>query len=708
MRKITRVGRKICGQQMHGARRLARTLASLILLGAIAGPSYAAAPPAAMPAPCAPTAPGKPTFITEDCTDPRFDKPVIDVDETRREPVRHRYVNGHFEGTDARFSFYFPDPDHYRGRFYQRTHPSFTDENSDPGEIAFALSVGAYLVRTNMNLYALTGAHTIQPGESEAGAYRVNAAAAKFSRVVAARLYDDHRPFGYLYGGSGGSMQTMGSMQNTRGVWDGGIPYIMGTPSALPLYLMQRLRPLHVLKENNRFPAIVDAIDPGGSGDIYAGLNREEREALEEATRMGFPPRGWYNWATMPDGALVTYGLVAIVPAYDPGYVEDFWSKPGYLGTDPAYSTRAARVQHKATVVAVTPGLPTLVKLSSIPDRLATVSAGDLAGFDLILTSGKASGEVIPIDGVRGDTVVVGAGRLPNPAVLNAIQPGDEVRVDNSWFLAYETYQRHQVPGPDEYGFDQYRGADGAPIYPQRKVLVGHKAFNLVSGGGVTGDFNGKVIVVQGLMDVHAFPWNADWYRTRVMKAKGRQYGDSYRLYYIDHAQHVPEPGPAAAARTVLIRPAVRQALLELSAWVEQGVEPPQSTRYRVVDSQVLVPAAAKERLGIQPVVHLSANGRERADIAAGDTVTFDARIEMPPGAGRLVAAEWDFLGAGDYPDPAVLDSTPTSVSLKASHTYTIPGTYFPVLRATAHRNGDARDPYHRVQNLARVRVVVE
>ena len=32
----------------------------------------------------------------------------IDVDEWREIPAPHRYVHGGFEGTDTRFSFYFP------------------------------------------------------------------------------------------------------------------------------------------------------------------------------------------------------------------------------------------------------------------------------------------------------------------------------------------------------------------------------------------------------------------------------------------------------------------------------------------------------------------------------------------------------------------------------------------------------------------------
>ena len=48
-------------------------------------------------------------------TDPMFVDPFVDVDEWRDEPVRHRYVHGGFEGTDCRFSMYFPDAEALRG-----------------------------------------------------------------------------------------------------------------------------------------------------------------------------------------------------------------------------------------------------------------------------------------------------------------------------------------------------------------------------------------------------------------------------------------------------------------------------------------------------------------------------------------------------------------------------------------------------------------
>ena len=117
--------------------------------------------------------------------------------------------------------------------------------------------------------------------------------------MVAAELYGDHRPYGYLFGGSGGSYQTMGSAENTSGVWDGFVPFVMATPNAIPSMFTVRMHALRVLRERNRFPAVMDAINPGGSGDPYADLNEDERAALREATLLGYPPRGWWNHETL-------------------------------------------------------------------------------------------------------------------------------------------------------------------------------------------------------------------------------------------------------------------------------------------------------------------------------------------------------------------------------------------------------------------------
>lgn len=634
--------------------------------------------------------------ITGESEDPRFNAPYVDVEEERTTPAPHRYVHGGFTGTDAKFSFYFPPAERYEGRFFQPTHQLFFSEEAQEGAITFTLDSGAYLVQSNMGgseyprsaELALSGKY-----DPTIGGYRVNAAAAKFSRVKAVELYGEHRPFGYLHGPSGGAFQTITSMEHTEGVWDGAVPQVMGSPNAIPGVFTVRIHALRVLKSGNKFTGVMDAIDPGGSGDPYAGLNEEERGALEEATRLGFPMRGWWNWETMTGGPL---RLVAgYVPLLEPTYADDFWSKPGYLGTDPKSSVAAARIQHATTVAE---------KLTD-PNRLvlATMPDGDLTGIDLLI-----GGERIETPLVNAADRTVG---IPDMVVarFDDASVGDSVCLDNSWYLALQTFHRHNVPTPDMYGWNQFRkGGDGDPIYPQRATLVG--PIGAVNGSGAlnTGDFKGKMIVLESLVDIEALPWQADWYAKKVEQALGKQrMEENFRLYFTDNAQHGFPAVPPAHARTVSYAGVLQQALRDVSAWVERGVPPPPSTVYEIDDSQVIVPADAASRRGVQPIVALTVDGRDRADVAVGQPVSFSATIETPPGTGDVVDAEWDFEGAGTYPVRADLAAIAASVHVDASYTYDKPGTYFAVLRATSQRDGDPDTPHARIQNVARVRVVV-
>jgi hypothetical protein len=651
--------------------------------------------------PCSAPAPGAPMLVTADCVAPRFNKPYVDIDEQRTTPVPHRYVHGGFTGTDAKFSFYFPPREQFQGRFFQNTHQLLNSENGSPGNIGFAIASGGYYVQTNIG--GTERATTTEQAvfgklDPTAGGYRVNAEAAKFSRVKAAEIYGTRRVYGYLYGGSGGAFQTISSAEHTIGVWDGFVPYVMGSPNAIPGVMTVRIHALRVLRMRDKFPAIMDAIDPGGSGDPYAGLNAEEAAALKEATRLGFPLRGWWSHLTMNGGPLAL--VAGYVPYLDPTYTDDFWTKPGYLGADAASSVSKARITHDATVVNVLAGAQKRLELSSVP-------TGDLTGADLVITSGAAAGKSVALGAVTGKTAGFGFGA--NPTVVNALQSGDQVRIDNSSYLALQTYHRHQVPTPDMYGWNQFRNGKGEPIYPQRKVLLGPIGAMNGAGSIQNGRFTGKMIALESLMDIDALPWQADWYRTKVKQALGKRLDEEFRLYFIDHAQHTPPVGMPAQARTVSYQGALEQALRDVSAWVEKGVKPAASTNYKVVDSQIEVPDAAAQRGGIQPVVRLSANGRERADIAVGAPVAFSAIVDVPPNTGKVVAAQWDFEGAGNYPVAAQLtQSNSARVTVKATYSYSRPGTYFPVLRATSQREGDPKTPYALVHNLGRARVVVK
>ena len=146
--------------------------------------------------------------------DPQFQQPYVDIDEWRDQPVRHRYIHGGFEGNDTRFSFYFSPEEGYERRFFHFVSPVQGSENaneSNDGAIGMAISSGAYFVESNM------GGMSPDPTL----VYRASAAVAQFSRVKAAELYGVHRPYGYIYGGSGGGFKTMSLLENTTGVWDG-------------------------------------------------------------------------------------------------------------------------------------------------------------------------------------------------------------------------------------------------------------------------------------------------------------------------------------------------------------------------------------------------------------------------------------------------------------------------------------------------------
>jgi hypothetical protein len=385
-----------------------------------------------------------------------------------------------------------------------------------------------------------------------------------------------------------------------------------------------------------------------------------------------------------------------MIPMMDPTYAEDFWSKPGYLGTDPASSVAQWRFRFDSTVAAVS-GPPFVIELADLPD-------GDGQDAHLVVLSGASAGASLPIAHVEGKTVHLIA--VLDHEKAAGIAPGDKVRIDNSWALALQTYHRHQVPPTtDYYGWNQFRNASGAPIYPQRPVLIGPTGTANAAGSVLTGQIHGKVLMLACLMDIDAHAWQADWYRGLVQGAIGPAFDENFAIWFIDRAHHENPLTPLQRTQVASYSGALQQALRDLATWVETGRKP-NETQYEVVDSQVIVPAGAAARGGVQPVVELRANGGERAEVAPGDPVTLTATIEVPPGAGKVVSAEWDLEGTGTF-TPATIAAPAERLSLTASHVYARPGTYFAVVRVGAQRDGDVHGRYARVLNLARARIVV-
>jgi hypothetical protein len=477
-----------------------------------------------------------------------------------------------------------------------------------------------------------------------------------------------------------------------------------------------------------KMPQIVDNIDPGSGRSMYHDLSAEEREVLAEVTRLGCPPRTWFAYERSGAGAWPM--LADQVGKWDPEYFEDFWATPGYLGADPPASLAQARIRHATRVKKVYTkkdgaelealGVPVLMQIfnagggDDFPVAFQVADTPDPAaalGGALKIKSGGCAGRHLWIRGITGDVIVTIAGQSNFDHVVG-IAAGDEVVIDNSDYLAIETYYRHQViPGYPEW--DQFT-ADGEPVYPQRTPL-GPRYARSGAGSTQSGRFGCKMIVIQNLMDEFAWPIFALHYREKVAAVQGPGMDDQYRLWLVDHAMHgaaAANPGetfhPAINTRIVSFQGVVEQALLDVSAWAERGIAPPASTGFEWRDGQVHLPAAASERKGVQPTVEVTANGAVRADVRVGQPVEFSALVEAPPGTGTIVSAEWDFDGLGGYPGKAArIDGSAIRLELRATHTYAEAGTYFPALRVASHRRGDTGTPHARVENLGRVRVVV-
>lgn len=654
-------------------------------------------------------------------SNPGFENPYIDIDEPREIPVPHRYVHGGFEGTDTRFSFYLPAAELYEGRFFQHVTPVPDSENlaqaevGRQGKIDFAIASGAYFVETNGGgpAFAMPGGD----GDPTISAYRANAAAADYSRVVAAGMYGDHRAFGYLYGGSGGGFRTMGAAENTTGVWDGFVPYVIGSPLSIPNVFTVRMHAMRVLRD--KFDLIDDAFDAGGTGDPTPHLSPEEAAALTEVTKMGFPPRSWFGHRTMGAHAFsALYGGVAMM---DPGYFETFWTTDGYLGSSQDSSVHRDRLQWSVEVAEVIRGA--LDGASHGPRggvdqafrgsedaigaivavRLTASAPIDAQLADLVVTTGAAAGERLTLASVIGDVATIdipGAG-----AALEKLQPGDTVTIDNSNVLAAQTYHRHQVPGPEFAVWDQFRNDDGTPVYPQRPFLVGPIFAQAASGTVQTGQFDGKMIVVASLLDREAFAWQADWYAGKVRDHVGDEIDERFRLWYVDHALHGDDEIQEHPTRSVSYLGALHQALRQLAAWVERGEEPAESTNYEVADGQIVLPSTAAGRRGVQPVATITAVDGS-TETAVGSEVALRLSASMPEHAGSIDRVDWDVDGDGAFEATSTVSPTDT-VELVRVVSFAEPGTHFVTARVSAQGEGDPESDWARVETIARARVVV-
>jgi hypothetical protein len=671
-----------------------------------------------------------------------FGAPFIDIDEQRDHPRPHRYVHGGFEGTHTRFSFYLPPRELYRGRMFQfLSGGAGGDENSLTGFglVGWAFDtvfddLGGFLVESNQGHFGNEG-NTGVSGDLEL--YGASAETGVYAKVFAETAYGAAPHHSYVWGGSGGGLRSTTCIENRPDVWDGAVPFVIGEASgssALSLTLAYWW-----LYCRHRLADIVDATEPGGSGDPFAPLTDDERRALANAYRGGWN-RGAETqlWAS----ASWMFGLAGL-QANDPTYFSDFWSKPGYLGHDSPASLAPVLVDLRCKVTRVQGGeggpgqmwLPLLAGLGAASDQPERGSSygialdadlgGDPTRFYMAkatVLSGKAKGREVFV--AQQGELLLGE-RMTSPDMFDGVEAGDEIQLDNRdliawahrWMYAVDlnrwsvtdpaTGQRVLAP---EFGGLNMMLLDGKPIYPQREK------FGLPPSQ--FGAIERKVIHVSCTHDTIVPVPSVGQYHRMVREHLGARTDDYYRLWWIENAPHalpemllpwtLPEKDPGVwRSRMVGYDGAVRDALVSLVRWVEDGVAPAPTTTYRYTsDSGLVLAASAAERGGVQPVVRAEANGGLRAEVRAGEPVAFTGFAEQPPGAGTIVSARWDFEGVGDFSHAHDIKGDAASARVEAAHTYDKPGVYFASFRVGAHRDG-AKGKGLPIENGARVRVIV-
>ena len=671
-----------------------------------------------------------PLAIDADCTDPDYNDRTLVIDSTEQKVLKitqdksiaYTEVRAHFPATRRadelpagitespttvrhQVIWRFPEKAYFRNRLVQQTYPlDFDMLNTVDERFAFE-TFGAFTVG-------------VKPGSPITG-YRVAAAAAKLAKAHAAKLYGSTaRVHGYLYGQSGGSVQTLGAAEMTTGVWDGTVPVVIATDGLnIHSFMWAAHYALAVPEAKRR--AIAGAAAPGAAVAIEAGLTADERAALDELLNAGFPRN---VLETMEfDFASVLLGAGSI-ETLDPAYEHDFWSRPGYEGADPPAYLKAALVDGEATIASVTRNAQgTPVALAFDPQTVPPAGSVGMAATRYALLGaegGKPSGEgaaALLSGKLDGAVLKLAEGKNP-PALLAALAAGQKVRIDNRLALALAFYPRHAIPANGNPAYDQYRRSDGSPRFAQRPATPVPIAFlnNIRAAGGVrqTGRLKVKTIVFENLSDGNSYPYVAGFYEALVRQAMGaaaaaRMFRISYQENGIHGAFLSPLPGKAGTM-TVPTGGILHQVLLDLAAWAEEGTAPRPSTRYAIdARNQVSLAPSAKARGGNQPVVRLSANRASRVEVGVGQPVVLVGRIEVPPGAGGIVAHDWYLGGADPVFEPATRLARPRKrLTVVRSVRFPRPGEYMITFRGMAQRHGES-DTTTPLYNMDRVRVVV-
>ncbi len=676
-------------------------------------------------------------LIDGTCTDPDYNEGTFVIDKTEELTfqvpdggplIPYTQVTGHFPPTRTvadlppylrqtptlfrqDYVFRFPAKQYWRNRSFQQQHPS----GGGVVDNRMAFINGAF----SINWMSASTANAV-------ASHRHEAAATKVARAYANKLYGNSaKIYSYFWGCSGGGIVSMAAAENTTGVWDGVQPQCLGPTGVATFHSFHWQAHYTMAIPQAKRDAIAEAAAPGGTGDIYAGLNEEEKAVLNEFISAGYP---------LPYIGNHFKSLIPLVDPIDirladPTYEEDFWTKPGYAGSNPPNYLKAAKVDGYATITGITrdaAGVPIALQFDPATVPALSVTGDNYLEYFVYAPDGKTRtvdpervvGE--PSDnrrrfGLRGK-LDVAKGTLaltgeesqyggPVPIVnsrllLGALQVGGKIRINNRFILAMYFYPRHSIIAGSR-SYDQYRNADGSPKYPQRadlSVLDGPN-YRTMGGRNETGEIKTKVMIIEGRADNLSWPLFNASYAEQIQRTLGPAKADAMMRFYLhDNGRHAAGGGEPGI---------FQQSIQDLMAWAEKGVAPPPSTAYAIRNGQVVPPDDAAARRGLQPVMNLTVNGGTRAVVRVNQPVTLAGKFAMPPKTGLIVQYGWSIDGKAD--PMTVVDKPRQALEVSRMLAFDKPGSYLVRLTVNGQRDGLVNPANQTLlNNFQDVRVVVE
>jgi hypothetical protein len=471
---------------------------------------------------------------------------------------------------------------------------------------------------------------------------------------------------------------------------------------------------------------VADSTDIGGSGNPFDGLTTEQREVLADLYAAGFPRGAERSLASALDLGFALWAWQAEhLISRHADYFDAFWSEPGHAGADGELN--GARITLTTTVAAsVNKAEATAYPLSPI-GVLMMVLVGDdksvglvlqrdapplVEGSTITITSGAAAGRRLYCTASGGPLLIGTSLGEAQELLFDGVQPGDEVVVDNCDYLAYCHYYRHHVAGPREI---PRFSIDERVVYPTYEFDDVRAYGPPMAGTGTSGAIRRPLIQIQHASDTSCWLIDGVRYDQAVRSHLGDSAAGRWRLWMMENAEHmpgsaiIPGPPPVPGSRLIEGFGALEAGVDAMVAWIEQSEIPSGDTVYDFdsVHNRVKLVSTPGARHGIQPTVTASAAGGERADVRAGAEVTLTANGVVPQGIGAIIEMAWDFDGTGEWIVQPLEGGPSSSVSCRVAHRYEAPGEYFPSFRVISHPSGDSSDPYARIMNFGRCRVVV-